>query len=1149
MVFGLSRKEHRVPDLSRYDYYYQNNQDFNRSARLSAAAASAASNNGRRTVSSQHQEQQRASSLMTHEREPHRRASSAMPRQMHSSISNTNHALNHSQSVYINNNNSSSRPRVKVKKSNYKTYSLRSETSDDQNRLPIKQSNNNNKMRRSNTKSTITAKQKVSTTIPQTNKHTNIQQSEEQLDMKNKKKKTIKKKMKKPIANNSRLNSITSNNSNNIQLRKISTNDSRSNSITTQITKVKDPQGRTTSITRKTIKRIDGYEYVETTTTTTTVAPVNETESLDSDQRHFNEFNDEYIIDSDFASIQDIQEETENEESPLVDGQLYDQQQEQEQPQQEDRLSLHERSLDPKIETTQEEMHDHEIDDPSEQIVDSTRLSDIPPIPQVDVEKLNESRSELIENDNYESQDPIVATPSTIDEQVPGTYDYDYNNPYADEDEQEQDIPQERDTPQETSLQTQKKIVHPYAQQTKIKQPQKIYQDEPKNMQQSYSSNSIFSDALEEIPGVTIDDTTINENSKPITTKTKTVKRSKTKSSTKKPVVKKATQYKHINRDTHPNESQRSIVSQQSIRQKEPPKPKKPLTEAEMYQKALEIATKKVYSDRLPQTTNKKPEKSMMGSRMTLRNEPMNTNTPTLRSLQQQQEQHTTASPKKYKRLSLFSFEKHHKEPEQNYDNVPLPVNSSVTIARETNALPATTNTPVVTKVPSPTHVTEPVPVKEPMETKSTMSDADMYAKALEVAQKKYRDAHYIDTTGIPVTTTNNISATSGLSSGIRSSSNNNSGVPLENVRRSSVNDQLSKTTTGSIHHPQEIKSNVSFLRTDPISNNDSSGGMRLSLDSKRKVTNMSNETRNIDETIPATNNSISIPENDMPAVASSAIARPAIVTTAPEPDRYITTDVNHNITTISNTNTSLPHDTINHHPIEKLTTNESTKHRSKFKHFVDKVVQFSTENSGYQLSKDEQVRLQNQKMNDAERLREGRNFLNVDQTRNQITGHSQGVTVTSNQMVTPVVPVNPVTINKIDSVSSFQRKNVNNNENNENGNNTSITLNTISSSIFSKDKAHATESPPQTSTNYIPTALPNQESNKIADTIPPTSGQENMPIFQDTNHGNSQMDRIITPVTVVANNSGTVETHTKSTPAPSKPQKKKGFFKKLFKR
>ena len=62
-------------------------------------------------------------------------------------------------------------------------------------------------------------------------------------------------------------------------------------------------------------------------------------------------------------------------------------------------------------------------------------------------------------------------------------------------------------------------------------------------------------------------------------------------------------------------------------------------------------------------------------------------------------------------------------------------------------------------------------------------------------------------------------------------------------------------------------------------------------------------------------------------------------------------------------------------------------------------------------------------------------------------------------------------------------------------------------------------------------------------------SGEGNVAVFRETNHGASQVNRIITPVTVVADNVATVETHTKSTPAPSKSPKKKGFFKKLFKR
>ena len=43
MVFGFTKRDRRVPDLSRYDYYYQNHEDYNKSPQLSAAAASAAS--------------------------------------------------------------------------------------------------------------------------------------------------------------------------------------------------------------------------------------------------------------------------------------------------------------------------------------------------------------------------------------------------------------------------------------------------------------------------------------------------------------------------------------------------------------------------------------------------------------------------------------------------------------------------------------------------------------------------------------------------------------------------------------------------------------------------------------------------------------------------------------------------------------------------------------------------------------------------------------------------------------------------------------------------------------------------------------------------------------------------------------------------
>lgn len=88
-------------------------------------------------------------------------------------------------------------------------------------------------------------------------------------------------------------------------------NQSRANSITVRTTKVKDPQGRTKSITRKTIRRINGYEVVETTTTTTDILPVDSVdgvpplemdgEAADEDvhnhQTHFDEFSGDYVED------------------------------------------------------------------------------------------------------------------------------------------------------------------------------------------------------------------------------------------------------------------------------------------------------------------------------------------------------------------------------------------------------------------------------------------------------------------------------------------------------------------------------------------------------------------------------------------------------------------------------------------------------------------------------------------------------------------------------------------------------------------------------------------------------------------------------------------------------------------------------------
>ncbi|CUS49643.1 LAQU0S24e01024g1_1 [Lachancea quebecensis] len=72
---------------------------------------------------------------------------------------------------------------------------------------------------------------------------------------------------------------------------------SPSGSITVKTTEVRDPLGRTQSITRQTVRKINGYEYVETTTTSTTTSPLGDAE------RHFDEFT------SDFTYGEPLEEE------------------------------------------------------------------------------------------------------------------------------------------------------------------------------------------------------------------------------------------------------------------------------------------------------------------------------------------------------------------------------------------------------------------------------------------------------------------------------------------------------------------------------------------------------------------------------------------------------------------------------------------------------------------------------------------------------------------------------------------------------------------------------------------------------------------------------------------------------------------------
>lgn len=199
MVFGMNKKERRVPDLSRYDYHYQNKDEFNKSPRLSAAAAHAASVGAHAagTVRSQPQRSQ----SMTHSSSQALRRGAA--------------------------NRVSGRVPRSAPANNYRSYSLRSQTSG----APRK-------------------------------------------------------------------DSMTSNNSN---ARVRNGNSSRTNSITVKTTEVRDAQGRTQSITRRTIRRANGYEYVETTTTTTQAIPV-----LDA-EKHFDEFSGNFIMQDD--GIEELSEE------------------------------------------------------------------------------------------------------------------------------------------------------------------------------------------------------------------------------------------------------------------------------------------------------------------------------------------------------------------------------------------------------------------------------------------------------------------------------------------------------------------------------------------------------------------------------------------------------------------------------------------------------------------------------------------------------------------------------------------------------------------------------------------------------------------------------------------------------------------------
>lgn len=953
MVFGLSKKEHRVPDLSRYDYYYQNSQDYNRSARLSAAAASAATNG--RSVSSQPlQNQQRSNSLLnTSEYHSARR------------VSNT---TRHNSQIAKQTPSAGVR---RVKNSQYKTYSLRSQSS------AYQPTDNNGK--------------RISTVGATPNN--NIQ----------KKKKT------------SRLNSMSSNNS-----KQLKSSNSRSNSITTQITKVKDPQGRTKSITKKTIKRIDGYEYIETTTKTTTIVPSNETGSLDSNQQHFNAFNEDFIVEGDFRPIQDIEEETELEDSENTPG------------------------------------------------IDNSVL-------QGSNQKAVESYDNNAESDGndvveYNGSNNAEDVPISDHEEMPGSYDYE--NPYSEQTTDFQNEPESINQKPFTSAESPKKSAHPYA--------QNIIPSENR-------SDSLFSDALEHV-----------SNEETVKPKPKGTQLNK-KTRKQKGKLSSSVSRKEPTATGTANKTKTGEVRQT---------PAKPLTEEEMYLKALEIARKKVYSNSEPVTKIKKETRTTMGQRLTLRKDGGMLD----HSMAHNQNQPETTSPKKHKKkLSFFSFEKNHDAVEDNYNRVPLPSNINIPV----NAKSSQSN--------------------ENIESKITMSDADMYAMALEVAQRRYNESHYTQPAGIPITTSNTSVSVASNSSG---RINSNAGtLPSENYDLIHRDDQYSEKAKQSTLPVEEVSNTVIPNDIPKVSSEQSKGST--------KQTTQNDFNRNIVANNESKSNSVA---HNVPS-GTAGISGDSGIRNTLESNRYITTNIDNSITTTTSNKTKLQeHANVNKsNHLRKLSTNDSFKRKSKFKHFVDKVVQFSTENSGYQLSREEQTALEKQKMLAGEQYADQHKFFDaVPQTDKTVPithGAATTLPVQEELATDQDIPVDSPT-----SLSSFQPKNPELED--IVGNNTNTTTTTNTSSIFSKNKRKGSDTPPQTVTHDNVTETQDTVLSGTAHVATKNSNSQDHSAG-NTGSGKQPVNNILTSVTVVSGNDKNVTTSLKANHSGTQPpkNKKKGFFARLFRR
>lgn len=1210
MVFGFSRKERRVPDLSRYDYYYQNQPDYNKSHRLSAAAASAAAGEGMsRSQSMVYTSTPVSYSQSIHSPPPSNSRNSTMGSRMRKSSSqylqpnrNSNYKTYslRSQSSYENINDrrhsnvaapgtrvSSSpvastptqrKPRVKKTVNSYTAPSSR--------RTSVRIDNSNNTTTAPKpTRKTVVKKKIINNNTTHNNNNIPSRSISNPTPVKTQKRvnsltsnRPSHTTTTATTGNNSRLNSITSNGTAR-RLKKTSSNNngqsSRTNSITTKVTRVTDPQGRTTSITKKTIKRIDGYEYIETTTTTTNLVPLDENENehtLDpQSQRHFDEFSDNFnmtededheslllgspnkeiyqdnLYDHEFIDnhiddtlnnghLQEIDDtlsipnEIEEEkdinlmEENVEDNNSVEQEEEvkeiEPEQNQDTEFGFENQLLDDVVEEDEEELQEEEVVSEPIQNIEEEHKEQPEPIPEAEEEFVLEKEEpaseqdevhaleveEEIESEEYDENDhentlnmidqiklrDSSNNPPHVEEKHP-QIDNIHLSPQTDNHQQfahpyatglipldeassvskfsdamesvpsssenllQQPKQKSKQKPQQKQKQNAKKKSKPQVRQPEPEpepelEPEPQYEPELEYQQEyEYEPESEFEYEREPVQPV-------------VAGKTPVVKKT----------LKKKVTIDHRSLTSEENRPRRTVKRQVKTVVQTPPQPKKPLTEQEMYLKALEVAKKKVYNNGYDagrtDYVGPKDTRSTMGSRMTLRDQSIpkesvvshqnnmlhyynnNNNNSTSHHMGfNMMHNKESSSPQKHnsKRFGGSFFSKHKHESTKPVISSPLPLPSV---------------TPVVNPVAEQTSISssqfsQPIKPRMSKEIASTLSstrseqenklaDEHMYAKALEIAQKRFNDAHQ---KSLQQQEQEQLAAAKEREELMRSKLENS----IEQYNTTSTGsldkppsrftDNTSSLNQSLSHHSPAVNSTATFNSNQSTRNTPTAPNM---TQFEEMPTTYENSQQNITTEQPSTivqdgHNEYAkaqTPEND--------VQSGGLLTASPQ-EPFEPSNIK-KMPTLESITSSKKKKMFSRRP-----SIDVEKNKSKFRNMFDKVVQFSNENSGYQPTKKEKIKLEEEKRLAEQIERENEENIYEQQMhpppleRGPSVSHGAATTLPVQQSLNHF----PKGLNPTGSVSSFQRQRSEARQGTSNDNMTN------SSSIFSHSKKHTVDS------------------------------------------------------------------------------------------